>query len=480
MAVTPPHLPRRRVLQGGLGVAAMLATGTFVRCSNDQDDAPGMGGGEPPSDRAIPPPAGMIRTSWASDPWTLGAYSFLPVGATPGHRAALAAPIDGVLRFAGEALDADHPATVHGALASGLAAAAAMLEEQRTRDDDDPLDIVVVGAGISGAAAARKLADAGHRITVLEARNRTGGRLHSVQPQGWPIPAELGASWVHDTEASDLASQLTDLEVAAVPFGYESIVLDAAGTRDADIGAETADADGAVQSALAWAEEQGDDRSIADALDESGAADRVDAAVLALLLRNELSAEYGADADELSAWWGTTEGSEGDDVLVIGGYQRLVDHLLEGLDVQLGQAVTGIARGDDEVTVRTAGGDELTAHQVVVTIPLGALQAGVIEFEPALPTPHLDALDTLGMGLLDKLWMRWDEPWWSDDHEIWTQLAPADDPYVLWGNLLPGTGEPVLVALVGGKVARAWSDRTDDDVRDAALRALQRFADAGW
>ena len=74
---------------------------------------------------AVPDPVGFQPTRWASDPWTLGSYSFNAVGSGPVDRKALAAP-EGVLHLAGEACSADHPGTVHGALLSGLAAARAI------------------------------------------------------------------------------------------------------------------------------------------------------------------------------------------------------------------------------------------------------------------------------------------------------------------------------------------------------------------
>lgn len=471
------------MLQGGAGLAALLATGGLAACSSTDDDGSegatsSSGDGATGLGRPVPEPAGIVRTRWAEDPWTLGAYSFLPVGATPDHRRALAEPIDGVLRFAGEALSTTHPSTVHGALTSGEEAARAIADAEGSAIEERR--VVVVGAGAAGAAAARLLADAGAEVIVLEGSDRTGGRLRTETPEGWPVPVELGASWVHDIDASDLATRLDDLEVDTVAFDYEPTLLDADDERSADLDADAAEAAGAVAAAIEWADGQDDDRSLAEALRESGAAEEVDPQVLDVLLRAEIAAEYGAGAEELSAWWGTAEGSEGDDLLVVGGYQRLVDDLLDDLDVRLEQPVEAIDRTGDGVVVRTTDGEAIDADQVLVTVPLGALQADAIEFDPPLPEPHRDALASLGMGLLDKVWLRWDEPWWTDDHRIWLQEAPADEPYVLWANLLPVTGEPVLLALVGGAVARAWTERTDDEVLGAALRALQRFADAGW
>src|SRR5688500_10203005 len=189
-------MSRRRVL-GLLGGAAALGV---VGCSDSDSDADA----DPPSsssssDPDVPEPAGFVRTRWADDPWALGAYSYLPVGATPSLRLALAEPIDGRLHLAGEATSPEAPATVHGARVAGRLAAELAL---------DPLPdggtVLVIGAGAAGAAAARFVVDTRPdlEVVVVEARDRTGGRIATTTPDGWPIPAELGASFVHDVAAS--------------------------------------------------------------------------------------------------------------------------------------------------------------------------------------------------------------------------------------------------------------------------------------
>jgi monoamine oxidase len=115
-----------------------------------------------------------------------------------------------------------------------------------------------------------------------------------------------------------------------------------------------------------------------------------------------------------------------------------------------------------------------------VTVPLGVLQAGVVRFEPPLPAGHRDAVDRLSMGVLDKVWLRWDERWWGDHGEQWTRTAPAEDPYVEWFDLAGTTGQPVLLGLVGGSMARTWAARSDTEVMSAAIESLQQFRDAGW
>src|SRR5438270_10304048 len=60
-----------------------------------------------------------------------------------------------------------------------------------------PMDVLVIGAGVAGLAAARALHLAGHSVLVLEARDRIGGRVHTVRIAGWPVPLEAGAEFIH-------------------------------------------------------------------------------------------------------------------------------------------------------------------------------------------------------------------------------------------------------------------------------------------
>ncbi len=475
------------MLRAGLGAGVLLGLGACTS-SNDgvaNTNGPSAPPGELPGSvpqplptatlpsAMVPQPAAMLRTSWSADPFALGSYSYLPVGATPQARVDLAQPVAGRLFFAGEALDPDNPATVHGAQASGRAAAALVDDEA-----DAGETIVVVGAGIAGVSAARALADAGHRVIVVEAQDRVGGRVHTVRPDGWPVPVERGANWVHDTKASDLPTRLKALGVKAVPFAYDDVVLGADGTVAADGYLDGASK--AVEAAVEWADTQDNDLSLAAAIDGSGAADGVDPAALVHFLRTEVSTEYGADADQLSAWWGTDEGSDGDDLLVLGGYGTVVDALATGLDVRLGWPVATVSVADDGVVVTGTSGEALPAARVIVTVPLGVLKAGTIRFEPELPEAHRAAIDAMAMGLLDKVWLRWDEPWWTEKAEQWSRVAAADDSFVEWYNLAELAGTPVLLGLVGGAEARAWAGKSDDEVLAAALASLERFRAAGW
>jgi monoamine oxidase len=499
-------MQRRTYLKGSLATGLWLVT---AACSDNpsESETPPKSTTEPNSAAQAadkPTPAAMIRTSWSTDPLAFGSYSYMAVGADPKMRNALAAPLGNRVFFAGEATSLENPATVHGAQSSGVRVAQEILDElaasKPTGRSPSSEKILVIGAGIAGVTAAQELAEAGHDVTLLEASGRVGGRIRTVQPTGWPIPIELGASWVHDTSASELAAELADLGVSTSPFDYEQSALGTNGEPVDNIDQAVEPAQETVELATAWANDQDTDLSLAQAIEQSGAAEETEVTrqVLAAVLNGEIATEYGASADVLSAWWGQDEGSDGDDLLVTGGYGQLVTSPAKDLTVRLNHNVSSVRWNESGVTVThsdtraasPADGtaestEESTADRVVVTVPLGVLKAASIVFDPPLPTAKQAAINAVGMGVLDKFWFRFDEQFWSNETLMWTQVSPdeasaAEQPFTEWFNMAPLTGEPVLLALLGGPTARAWANRSDEEVQSTAMSALQNFLQAGW
>ena len=459
-------------------LATMPTAITLVACGTSSTDEPESSDPEDSTSAAttpiasgrVPEPLAMIRTSWSTDPWARGSYSFLPVGATPSLRVALAQPINGQLFFAGEATSSDAPATVHGALASGQRAAQEVIDAADTKEV-----VAVLGAGVAGLAAARALHDAGYSVVVVEARDRIGGRVTTVRSDAWPIPVELGASWVHDIEASDLAETLERLDIKTTDFNYDDDTTMFTGGVTQEALDDAADA---IEAAIESVDGAESDMSIAAAIAANG--ETIDPLALNQIDEVELASEYGANADEMSAFWGTEEGSQGDDLLVVGGYGGLADDLAVGLDIRMGTAVSAVSWNDNGVALVVIDGAPLACDRVIITVPLGVLAAGDISFNPPLPETHQNAIDTMRMGLLDKVWFVFPEQFWSNDSLIWNRIDEPGAPFREWYNLAPLTGKPVLLALHGGRTARAWAERSDDDVRAAGMTALQQFIDAGW
>ncbi|MFT2751144.1 FAD-dependent oxidoreductase [Clavibacter sp. Sh2088] len=424
----------------------------------------------------LPQPVAFARSDWSGDVFARGSGSFLRPGASSADREALARPLSDRVFFAGEATSADRPGTVAGAYASGLRAAG---EVDRAGAGTER--VAVVGAGIAGTAAARALRDAGHDVVLVEARSDLGGRIRAAGGAGWPHPAELGALWLaadHDDVLRDVlrAAGISryGLALVAEHRGPDGRVLDPSSAGSDALAAARAHAlaqPGAVSLAT------GLRATGADALSRDGGA-ASPATALAALLATDVAIAHGAAPDELSAAHGLDEPAPVGNVAVTGGFAGLVQHLLrdQDIDVLREATVSRIAYGNGRVGLRLGSGESLSADRVVVTVPLGVLQEGAIAFDPALPTSHEAAIRALGPGRADRVWLRFDEPFWSTTATVWTSYD-AGGSFTRWYNLMPISGEPVLMAEVGAVAAERVAAMDDQALRAAALRTLVPFAD---
>lgn len=452
---------------GGASAAVLLGLGAAA-CSDDDD---GSASDDEEGGVDLPQPTAAVLTRWRADPFARGSYSYLPVGATPDDRSALAEPVDDVLFFAGEATSLEHPSTVHGALTSGQRAAAEVADAH-----DDGARVVVVGAGVAGLTAAKELAEQGYEVIVVEARDRTGGRIWTYDLDGQPV--DLGASWIHGVEGNPVAQLAEEEGIEVVATDYDDAVLYDQDGDEISEGARTAVAED-VEAAVAAAAEQAEDQEEDSSLGEALAAEldqtpgevrlRTDQAVVA-----GIEHEYAADVDDLSLfWWDEGEDDEGEDVVFPGGYQQVVEVLAEGLDVRLEHEVWAVRWGDGEAVVGTSGGD-LPADAVVVTLPVGVLQEGGPTFDPPLPADKAEAIDRLGMGVLDKVAFAFDEDFW-DETTLIGYVSGTRGEWAEWLNLEPATGEPVLIGFVAGSAAEAVEQEPEDEAIGSALDVLRQI-----
>jgi monoamine oxidase len=337
--------------------------------------------------------------------------------------------------------------------------------------------VVVIGAGLAGLAVARQLKDAGWAVVVLEARDRLGGRIHTSRQ--WPQwPMDLGASWVHGLKGNPLTALAREAGARMVETSYDSsLTLDTAGRS---FEPDDSPAQAMLNRALKAAEQRSQDQSVMAALEALPQWPQVTPKVREGVLHHvnaTLEQEYGGAADELSAWHGSDSAEfGGGDALFPDGFDQLVGHAAKGLDVRLLTPVAKVAPG----RVTLADGRELLASHIVVTVPLGVLQAGSIRFEQDLLPGRTKAIESLRMGLLNKCWLRFDRVHWPSEVDWIEWQGPEVGRWGQWVSLAQRLKAPVLLGFNAAHSARSLEALSDNDTAASAHDALRAMFGNGF
>jgi len=330
-------------------------------------------------------------------------------------------------------------------------------------------DVIIVGAGISGLTAATTLESEGYDVIVLEARDRTGGRMWSHTWNG--IIIDEGANWIHTSDGNPITefAKKNNFELLRDP---SSSVLYWNGVEiDED------DYDELINDMLNYFERKGQttnaDTSLVNAFNQFKATKNLseeDNTILDYLFHSRIEQEYATDSDNLSLWWWNIgdEYGEGEYILP-GGYDQIIGVIEEGIDIRLEHVVTEIKYDSNGVTVHTDKGI-FSSDVVLVTVPLGVLKSGDIVFSPELPAAKQRAIDNLGMGMMQKHWLLFDEIFWDDDVS-WI-LSVSDDPHWECVNFTY-TGKPILLCFTVGEYAITQEKLPDDNVTSDAMKFLR-------
>lgn len=282
-------------------------------------------------------------------------------------------------------------------------------------------DVMVIGAGFAGIAAARDLVEAGHRVAVLEARDRIGGRTWYRQIPGTDVWAEYGGMFISRETQPSLAAELRRYGIGVTEPGEPASIGWVRGERREE-GAAAIDR---IREQLAHS-------SLTDALDETAKAfaneGREALAPLdvpsagwvdglhapdeaADYLRSFLAAMGGAKIEKTSILpllWDMIE-LEYTPVdayvdlgeLITDGTKSLIDAMAEGLDIRFGSVVTAVAASDASVAVTLADGSRLEAATAIVALPLNIWAD--IAFDPPLAGPKQAAATQRHVGEVSKV-----------------------------------------------------------------------------
>jgi monoamine oxidase len=254
------------------------------------------------------------------------------------------------------------------------------------------------------------------------------------------------------------------------------MALDAQG-REVDLSPAYDLAEQTIAAARAKSETRARDHSLKEAIlaTQSWAeADDPTRRLIRQVVNGSVEAEYGGAWDEVSAWhYDEAVEFGGGDKLFPKGYDQITDHLATGLTIRTGAVVASVVQAGDSVQVTLTDGEVLQADHVVVTVPLGVLKSGDIAFEPPLAPARRAAIETLGMGLLNKCWLRFDRIAWPADVDWIEWLGPKDGIWSQWVSLAQATGAPVLLAFHAGDQARQMERLSDAEMVAEAHAALK-------
>lgn len=365
--------------------------------------------------------------------------------------------------------------------------------------------VVVVGAGLAGLAAARDLVRAGRPVTVVEARDRVGGRIVNHRfDDGTTV--EIGGQWVGPTQDRMLALA-SDLDVPTFPT-YDTGDLVTA--RDGKIIRHRSPTFGLPPAAvveIAASQPMFDRLAARVDLDEpwtTRSAERLDGTTFETWIRRHhrteaargfwrlaVEAVFAAEPRDISllhvAFYcrsggslerllGTRRGAQQD--RFVGGSvvvaERLADELRDqGVDVRLGAPVRAIEQSSDGIVVRHDGA-EVRADRAIVAVPPAL--AGRIAWSPVLPPRRDQLLQKMPMGSVIKCLVRYDRPFWREDG-LCGQAAALDSAVTItFDNSPPDEGAPgVLVAFLEGDHARRASELTPEERETLVVDALARF-----
>ena len=346
----------------------------------------------------------------------------------------------------------------------------------------DHQDVIVIGAGAAGLAAAAALGRSGRSVLVLEARDRLGGRLWTRLEPGLTAPIELGAEFIHG-DSPETSELLRQAGAAPVDTSGEAWSL-----IDGRLQRRTESLIGKVRAAVAAADVLSKpDMSVEDFL--TGGDGRKLPEDARAMARAFVSGFDAADPRLVSLRsvaeeWRSGGMLDSSQSRPPGGYRTALLALCAQLDasrvrVELQTVVTAVRWGDQSVEVdalRLGQPFRATARKTIVTVPLGVLQApadapGAIGFAPPLDS-KLAALARLRSGPVLKVILRFHRPFWLEQESgryanASFFHAPGKVFPTFW-TILPARA-PLLNAWVGGPAAAALSELSDEEIIRRAM-----------
>jgi polyamine oxidase len=311
--------------------------------------------------------------------------------------------------------------------------------------------VIIIGAGIAGTSAARRLKDAGCEVIILEARKRVGGRIHTNTDLNTNI--ELGANWLLDVPSNPLTPFAEKWDVQKQKTNYSNVKMyDRNGDKIGKLcfGLFYQGIEKKLKQQADLIKKSGVDVSMQHVIDQIKASKNYSNKHQDMLsFMEEIYADdLATDLSDASAHHSLNSSvrNANADYFVLGGYSRIVENMLKDIDVRLDNAVVEIKNNANSVEVLTKS-DTYQADFVIVTVPISILQKQSIQFTPQLPEWKTQSFSKMRMGVFNKVVMQFSEKFWSGNGDFQYYKSDMGHAFGLAVNYHNYRQKPILIAL---------------------------------
>ncbi len=347
------------------------------------------------------------------------------------------------------------------------------------------LDTIIIGTGAAGLMAAYELTKAGQKVILVEARDRTGGRCYTFSGEGFTIPVEMGAEFIH----GDLPLTFKLLKEAGIQ--YEAVSGDSFEAKNGEIKASGFFMGHWDEFEKALGEVQ-EDQPLEGFLQQ-----HFNEETFAGLRKSVIQFAAGydtADPERVSLFslrdeW-LNNPIEEMQYRISGGYVQLMDYLAgqiknSGGEIVLNTSVKQINWGAGSVEVITADDASFTGKKLVLTVPLGILsldpdQPGAIQFNPDLPQQRKAAAE-MGFGAIIKILIEFSDPFWEKQGLRNMQFLFSEEKIPTWWTQRP-QNDHFLTGWLGGNPQDEMQALSDEELLQHAIHSLANIfkADASF